>query len=105
MGSHVASRRRREIGVRKTLGASTRQIAIMLLTDFSKPVIVANIIAWPAAYLAANAYLDVFIHRIALSVVPFVLSLGVTVLIAWAAVGAQAFRAARVKPALVLRYE
>jgi putative ABC transport system permease protein len=105
MGSHVASRRRREIGVRKTLGASTRQIAVMLLTDFSKPVIVANLIAWPVAYLAANAYLNVFIHRIALSPAPFALSLAVTVLIAWAAVGTQAFRAARVKPSIVLRYE
>ena len=105
MGTHVAVRRRHEIGVRKTLGASTRQIAVMLLKDFSKPVVAANIIAWPLAYLAANAYLNVFIHRIALSAAPFAASLAITVLIAWAAVGTQAFRAARVRPAAVLRYE
>jgi putative ABC transport system permease protein len=105
MASHVASRRRREIGVRKTLGASTRQILLMLLKDFSKPVIAANLIAWPLAYLAVEAYLSIFIHRIALSPAPFALSLAVTVLIAWVAVGGQAMRAARVKPAQVLRYE
>jgi len=105
MGSHVAIRRRHEIGVRKTLGASTRQVLVMLLKDFSKPVLVANVIAWPLAYLAVQAYLGVFIHRIAVTPVPFALSLGTTILIAWVAVGGQAVRAARVRPASVLRYE
>jgi putative ABC transport system permease protein len=105
MGFHVAGRRRHEIGVRKTLGASTRQVLVMLLKDFSKPVLVANVIAWPLAYFAVQAYLGVFIHRITLSPVPFALSLAITILIAWVAVGGQAIRAARVRPASVLRYE
>jgi putative ABC transport system permease protein len=105
MGFHVANRRRHEIGVRKTLGASTRQILVMLLRDFSKPVIVANVIAWPLAYLAVNAYLSAFLHRITVTPLPFALSFAITLVIAWAAVGGQAMRAARVKPASVLRYE
>ena len=105
MAGHVASRRRREIGVRKTLGASTRQILMMLLKDFSKPVVIANIVAWPLAYLAVEAYLSIFIHRIPLTPVPFAVSLAITLVIAWVAVGGQAVRAARVKPATVLRYE
>jgi len=68
-------------------------------------VIAANLLAWPLAFIAVRAYLNIFIHRIALSPVPFALSLAITVLIAWAAVGGQAVRAARVRPASVLRYE
>jgi putative ABC transport system permease protein len=105
MASHTAARRRHEIGVRKTLGASTRQILVMLLRDFAKPVVVANVVAWPVAYIAVQAYLGVFIHRVSLSPAPFALSLVITLLIAWAAVGGQAIRAARTKPAAVLRYE
>ena len=105
MAIRVTSRRIREIGVRKTLGASTGQIVAMLLKDFSKPVIVANIIAWPLGFLAGQVYLSFFIHRISLSPLPFAISFVLTVLIAWVAVGGQAIRAARVKPAMVLRYE
>ncbi|MEE8165784.1 MAG: ABC transporter permease, partial [Myxococcota bacterium] len=49
MAIQVASRRTHEIGVRKTLGASTRQVIFMLLRDFAKPILVANLIAWPLA--------------------------------------------------------
>ena len=105
MAVQVAGRRRHEIGVRKSVGAHKRQIVAMLLGDFAKPVVVANLIAWPLGYLAAQTYLSVFIQRIALTPVPSVASLGATVLIAWAAVGSQAWRAARANPAVVLRVE
>ena len=105
MAVQVANRRLGEIGVRKTMGATTPEIVKMLLVDFSKPVIVANIIAWPLAFLAAVTYLNAFIHRIPLTPVPFVVSLIVTLGVAWLAVGGQAYRAARVRPAEVLRYE
>jgi putative ABC transport system permease protein len=105
MAVQVAGRRVHEIGVRKSVGAYKGQIVAMLLRDFSKPVIVANLIAWPLGYVAAQAYLSVFIQRVGLTPVPFVLSLVITVLIAWAAVGSQAWRAARVNPATVLRFE
>jgi putative ABC transport system permease protein len=105
MAAHASSRRRHEIGVRKTLGADTGRIVVMLLKDYSKPVLIANVVAWPAAYLAANAYLSIFIHRIPLTLLPFALSLLITLLVAWGSVGFQSWRAARVKPAKVLRYE
>ena len=105
MATQVANRRLREIGVRKAMGATTREIVKMLLVDFSKPVIVANVIAWPLAFFAAVGYLNAFIHRIELTPVPFVASLIVTLGVAWLAVGSQAYRAARVQPAQVLRYE
>jgi putative ABC transport system permease protein len=105
MSMHVIGRRQHEIGVRKTLGASVRSIVQLLLTDFSKPVIVANIIAWPLAFITMQLYVSLFTQRTSLSIVPFISSLVMTVLIAWLAVAAQATRAARMNPATVLRTE
>jgi putative ABC transport system permease protein len=105
MAVQVAGRRVHEIGVRKSVGARKGQIVMMLLRDFSKPVIVANLIAWPLGFIAAQAYLSVFIQRIGITPLPFVMSLAIVVSIAWGAVGSQALRAARVNPANVLRFE
>jgi len=101
----VASRRAHEIGVRKVLGASTANVVGLLLRSFSKPVVIASVLAWPLAYLAARAYLRSFIDPIALTPVPFVVCLVLTLAIAWSAVGGQTLRAARRKPAAVLRAE
>ena len=105
MASLITRRRVHEIGVRKTLGASTLQVLNMLLWDFSKPVIIANLIAWPFAVVVMMGYLSLFTVKVPLSPVPFAVSLLITLVIAWAAVGGQAVRAARTKPATVLRYE
>jgi putative ABC transport system permease protein len=102
---HTIGRRQHEIGVRKTLGASASVVVRMLLMDFSKPVIVANLLAWPLVFVTMSAYLSLFTQRTALSPAVFVTGLAITVLIAWIAVAAQAMRAARLKPAGVLRYE
>ena len=77
----------------------------MLLRDFSKPVLIANIIAWPFAYLAGQIYYNLFTERAEWSPLPFVLSLVVTLAVAWLAVSTQAFRAATVKPANVLHMD
>lgn len=105
MAVQVAGRRIHEIGVRKSVGARKSQIVLMLLRDFSKPVLVANLIAWPLGYLAAQTYLRVFIQRIPITPLPFVASLAIVLAVAWAAVGSQAWRAARANPATVLRFE
>lgn len=103
--TYATSRRVHEIGVRKTLGASSRGILRMLLWDFSKPVVVANLIAWPIGFLAMQVYLSLFVFRAGASAAPFIGSLSITLLVAWLAVSAQASRAARVRPAQVLRQE
>jgi putative ABC transport system permease protein len=105
MALHITSRRLREIGIRKTLGASAHGVVLMLLRDFSKPVLIANVIAWPFAFFAGHLYFDLFMQRASVTAWPFVTSLAITLAIAWLAVGAQAMRAAAVKPANVLHAE
>lgn len=105
MAVQATNGRLREIGVRKTLGAKSRQIFALLLLDFAKPVAVANLIAWPFAALAAHAYLKQFYTPMHLSPLLYLASLGVTVLIACGVVCGQSWRAARAQPADVLRYE
>jgi putative ABC transport system permease protein len=105
MATLIASRRMREIGVRKAHGATSSRIVAMLLASFSKPVLVANVLVWPLGYIAARRYLDAFLAPVALTALPFLLSLAATMLIAWLAVGSQTLRAARARPAEVLRYE
>jgi putative ABC transport system permease protein len=105
MAVQVAGRRLHEIGVRKSVGAHARQIVWMLLAQFARPVLVANVIAWPLAFFVARKYLSVFSTRIDITLWPFLASLAATVLVACAVVGGQAWRAARVSPANVLRAE
>jgi putative ABC transport system permease protein len=102
---HVIERRRREIGVRKTLGASVPRVLALLMRESSRPVILGNLIALPLAAIATQTILATFMSRMSGSVLPFVTSLVLTVAVAWLAIGTQAFLAARVKPAEVLRYE
>jgi putative ABC transport system permease protein len=105
MAVQVTNGRLREIGVRKTLGAKSRRIFMLLLLDFARPVVVANLIAWPFAALAAHAYLNLFYTPMHLTWMVYVASLASTVVIACVVVGGQSWRAARAHPADVLRYE
>jgi putative ABC transport system permease protein len=105
MAIFVAGRRRREVGVRKTLGATTAQMISLLLAGFSRPVLIANLIAWPAGYVAARTYLNRFAETIGLTLWPFLLSAAITLAIACLAVLGQTLRAARTTPAEVLRNE
>jgi putative ABC transport system permease protein len=105
MAVQTVSRRLHEIGVRKSLGAENFSLFALLLYDFSKPVLIANLLAWPLAYFAAQAYLSIFIQRVELTPLPFLLSLVLVLAVAWLAVASQALRAARIKPAMVLRFE
>jgi putative ABC transport system permease protein len=105
MALFVAERRRHEIGIRKSLGARSRDILRQLAVEFGRPVLVGNIVAWPAAYLLSQIYVGMFLQRASSAVWPYLLGLVLTLGIAWLGVGGQALRAARLQPARVLRYE
>jgi putative ABC transport system permease protein len=98
-------RRFKEIGIRKTLGASTRDVMRLLIGEFLKPVLIANVIAWPLAWFAMRAWLAGFDQRIALNPAYFIAPTLAAVIVAVLTVADQTFRVARAEPAVALRYE
>ncbi len=100
-----AQRRTKEIGVRKVMGGSVWSIVLLLSNDFSKLVLLSNLIAWPVAYFAMERWLQNFAYRIDLTPLVFIGSGFIALCIAWVTVGGTAAKAASAKPVLALRYE
>jgi putative ABC transport system permease protein len=101
----TTERRIKEIGIRKLLGASVAQVVFMLMKDITKWIILANFIAWPAAYFFMNKWLQDFAYKIDISWWVFVISGGIALLIALLTVSFQAIKAAIANPIEALRYE
>jgi putative ABC transport system permease protein len=99
------SRRRKEIGIRKVLGASTTSIATMLFRDFGFLVLVANLISWPVAFLVIRRWLQNFAYRIDMGLSKFFLAAFIALFIALATVSIQSIKAARTEPVKTIRYE
>jgi putative ABC transport system permease protein len=105
LASFSTMRRTKEIGIRKTLGASVPDIVRLFAAEFGVLVLVANVIAWPVAYFAMQRWLAGFAYRIELGPAVFIGSGLLALAIATATVAAVAGRAARAKPVTALRYE
>lgn len=105
LATYAAQSRRREIGIRKVLGASVAGIISLLSVDFLKLVLVSAIVALPLAAYALHRWLDDFAYRIALPWWVFAGALGVAALIALLTVSIQAVRAALANPVKSLRTE
>src|SRR5690606_8030343 len=100
-----AQLRTKEIGVRKVMGSSVWRVVLLLTNDFSRLVLVSNIIAWPLAWVAMNRWLEQFAYRIDLTPMLFIGSGLIALCVAWVTVGSTAAQAASRKPVLALRYE
>ncbi|RDC65609.1 ABC transporter permease [Adhaeribacter pallidiroseus] len=105
LAAFTAERRRKEIGVRKVLGASRFSIVYLLSSDFTKLVVVAICIALPLSYLVVNNWLNNFEFRIDLEWWYFAGAGLAALLVAWLTVSSQAIKAASVNPAQSLKDE
>ncbi len=101
----AVSRRIKEIGIRKTLGASIPGILNLLLKEYVLIILAANMLAWPIAYFVMNSWLSEFAYRTSLGWPVFLLSGILTLSIAACTVGFLALKAARTNPVESIRYE
>lgn len=95
--------KRKEIAIRKVLGASASGVSNMITSKFLMLVLVANLIAGPLAYFVMQKWLDGFAYRTDLGVPIFLIAIASTLLVAWFTVGFQSFKAAVSNPVESLR--
>jgi len=107
LASFTTERRTKEIGIRKVMGAKVRDIVLLLTTDFTRLVLLANLIAWPVAFYFMRDWLTRFQYQAPVSEWAWLfVAAGIAALaVAWITIAAQATRAARARPVHALRYE
>jgi len=101
----ISEQRTKEIGIRKVLGATESKIILLLSKQFTKWVVLSNLLAWPIAYYFFHKWLQRFAFRQAISIWSFLLASIVVLTIALLTVSYQTIRAARSNPVDLLRYE
>jgi len=105
LASYSAERRTKEIGIRKVLGASATGLAILLSKELTKWILLANVIAWPAAYLIMSRWLQNFAYRSGIAFGTFLIAGGIAWVIAFLTVSYQAIKASLADPIAALKYE
>ncbi|MGX5819740.1 ABC transporter permease [Chitinophaga lutea] len=105
LASYAAERRTKEIGIRKVMGASVRNIVAMLSRDFIRLVLIAMVIAWPVAWLGVGQWLNDFAYRVPVTWWVFVVAGAGAVAIALFTVSFQALRAGRANPVNSLKMD
>ncbi len=107
LASFTTERRTKEIGVRKVMGASAADIVFLLTSDFTKLVLLANLIAWPVAWYFMDQWLNRFVYRAPFAdwAWLFLAAAAIALAAAWITIALQAGRAATSRPVLALRYE
>ncbi|WP_410219604.1 ABC transporter permease [Pedobacter sp.] len=102
---YMATQRKKEISIRKVLGASTGNILTLLNKEFIVLVIIANAVAFPLAYIIINKWLIGFEYHVSLSVVPFLIAISLSILVAILTVSIQSVKVAKSNPVDALKYE
>ena len=105
LASFSVASRTKEIGIRKTIGASTWDIAVLVMKEYGGLFLAANVLSWPVAYLLMNRWLEGFAYRIALGPGVLLLASALSLLVMLVSVGSQSLRAARANPVESLKYE
>ena len=105
LSAYSAEQRTKEIGIRKVLGATTSNVTLLLVREFTKWVLLAVLIAWPLAYYIMSTWLQNFAYRIGLGIDTFVFSALLALAIALMTVTYQAVKAAVANPVDSLKYE
>lgn len=105
LATFAAEQRTKEIGIRKVVGASVKDIVVMINRDFMRLVGIANLFAWPIAVWLMYSWLGTFAFRIAFPWWVLVAAAAVTMAIAFLSISLQALRAARGNPVKSLRAE
>ena len=105
LAAYMVEQHTREIGIRKVLGASIPGITLLLSKEFARWVLLANVIAWPVAYLLARRWLENFAYRTTIDGEMFVLAGVFALVLALLTVSYQSVKAARANPAEALKYE
>lgn len=105
LAAYSTEQRTKEIGIRKVLGSSVSQIVMIFTSKYVRWVIVANVLAWPAAYFAVSRWLQAFSFRTSIGIVPFITAGLMTLSVALLSVIFQTLKAALSNPADSLRYE
>ncbi|MCP4724792.1 MAG: FtsX-like permease family protein, partial [bacterium] len=99
------SRRFKEIGIRKVLGAKIHQIIELMNREFIIMILTGNVIAWPAAYYIMNKWLESFQYRVDMQISSFILAALLVLAVALITICVQVIRAAIANPVDSLRYE
>lgn len=105
LASFSVASRTKEIGIRKTIGASAGDIVVLVMKDYGVLFLIANVLSWPVAYLLMSRWLEGFAYRITLGPGVLLLASALSLLVLLTSVGSQSLRAARANPVESLRYE
>lgn len=105
LATFMTEQRRKEMGIRKVLGAKPSQLFASLLKTFTIPILISCILAIPVAYFTANGWLSEYVYRIELSPLFFIGASLLMMVLAWLTVSFQSLKVARSNPTDNLRYE